>query len=389
MRSNRILVILAFVATILVFIWTGSLMALALIVFMAGVVMVFALGVLATRAATEVVIHVPPSTAVGGDAAIVLSIRQGLPFSASLIGFDTLCTSAPFQTQEHRCASVALNTRTCREVHIPLNADRYGRTEVFVDRCWCEDPLGLFRLPLPWTQRRSCVVYPATFALTTNVKHVPLSRAFGTTYDDSRSGSDVDEVFDIREFQAGDHFASVHWKLTSKFGVMMSRQFSRPVDFELIIVSLGALEDKEGKPLSISLLNGTASTSEAISSDFVRQSLSHNYALPVKGDLTQVTVDGLEAMDAVSELLLDAPLPTCYTDAVACLLSSEMPVRFTKCILVTPVPDEPLWEQLAYEMDLSVVLVVSGTGVNEVAGDYDLVVVDTEEAIDRERCITL
>ena len=40
-------------------------------------------------------------------------------------------------------------------------------------------------------------------------------------------------------------------------------------------------------------------------------------------------------------------------------------------------------------MDLSFLLLVRGTGVQEVNGNYDLVVVDTEDANDRERCITL
>ncbi len=161
------------------------------------------------------------------------------------------------------------------------------------------------------------------------------------------------------------------------------------MDFELIVVSLGALEDDEGNALSVELLNGVASVGEAISSDLLRQGLSHNYALPVKGEFVSVMVDGLEAMSATSELLLGAPLSERYGDAVACLLSSEVSARFTKCILVSAIYDERLWTQLALEMDLSVVLVVRGTGVQEVNGNYDLVVVDTEDANDRERCITL
>ena len=389
MRSNRILYILALGISALVFVWTGSLYALAVALFFILLGLLLGLGVLITRWCTEVSIGIPVSFAVGSDAAITLSIRKGIPFSAALITFDIACVSAPFRSTEQHLASVALNTRGRREVQIPLDADRYGRTEVLVERCWCEDPLGLFRYPLPWSKYQSCVVYPARYGLATNVKHIPLSRAFGTTYDESRSGSDVDEVFDIREFQAGDHLASVHWKLTSKFDVMMSRQFSLPVDFELIVVSLGALEDDEGNALSVELLNGVASVGEAISSDLLQQGLSHDYALPVKGEFVSVMVDGLEAMSATSELLLGAPLSERYGDAVACLLSSEVSARFTKCILVSAIYDERLWTQLALEMDLSVVLVVRGTGVQEVNGNYDLVVVDTEDANDRERCITL
>lgn len=389
MRSNRILFIISIGLTILLYFWTGSLFALAGALFLGGLMLFLALGVLMTRWLTEIDIDVPASCTVGGDASIVLRLKKGLPFSAALITFEIASTSATFRTVEQHVASIAMNTRHNAEIHIPLNADYYGRTEVAMERCWCEDPLGLFRCSLPWSMHRSCVVYPAALTLATNVKHVPLSRAFGETYDESRSGSDVDEVFDVREFQAGDHLASVHWKLSSKFDVMMSRQFSHPVDFELIVVSVAALADGAGSALAPSLLNGAAAVSEAISSDFVQQGFSHNYALPVKGELVSVMVDGVEALDAVSELLLDAPLSKRYTESVACLMSSEVSTRFTKCVLVTPVFDERLWAQLSFELDLSVVLVTSGSGVQEIGGNYDLVVVDVEDTEGHERCISL
>ncbi len=389
MKSNRILFIVSIVLAVMLYFWTGSLLALVGALFLGGLMLFLALGVLATRWLTEIDISVPASCTVGGDAFIVLRLRRGLPVSAALITFDIASTSATFRLVERHVASIAMNTRHNAEIRIPLNADYYGRTEVTMDRCWCEDPLGLFRCSLALSMHQSCVVYPAAMTLATNVKHVPLSRAFGETYDESRSGSDVDEVFDVREFQAGDHLASVHWKLSSKFDVMMSRQFSHPVDFELIVASVAALSDASGSALESPLLNGVAAVSEAISSDFVQQGFSHNYALPVNGELVSVMVDGVEAMDEVSELLLDAPLPKRYAESVACLMSSEVSTRFTKCVLVTPVFDEHLWAQLSFELDLSVVLVTAGSGVQQIGGNYDLVVVDVEDTEGHERCISL
>lgn len=395
MRSNRILYILSIGVSLLVFFWMGSFIALSVAIFLLCFSVLLAIGVMITRSITEVDIEAPTSCSVGDEAFITLKLKRGLPFSAALVTLDIACISATFGSEEHNLASVALNTTRSSEVRIPLDVSRYGRTEVRIESGWCTDPLGLFRLDLPWAKRQSCLIYPEALVLATNVKHVPLSRAFGDTYDETRSGSDVDEVFDIREFQAGDHLASVHWKLTSKFDTMMSRQFSHPVDFELIVISLAALEDEgefdddRAKPIDIELLNGVAAVGEAVSLDFVQQGLSHNYGLPVKGELVTTTVDGAEAMDVVSELLLDAPISKTYSEAIACLLSSEVSAGFTKCILVTPVYDEHLWTQLSLEMDLSVVLVARGSGVQEIGGSYDLVVVDIDDTEGHERCISL
>ncbi len=389
MRSNRIVYIISIVVAMLLYCWTGFAAALAVVLFLVGSAVLLALGVLITRATVKIDIDVPASCSVGDDATIILRMRKGLPFSASLVCFDITCRSATFRIVERHSASVAMNTLRNDEVRIPLDAGHYGRTEVTVERCWCEDSLGLFRCNLPWSKSQSCIVFPSRMTLVTNVKHVPLSRAFGATYDDTRSGSDVDEVFDVREFQAGDHLASVHWKLTSKFDVMMSRQFSHPVDFELVVVSLGALKDEGGAEIAAPLLNGVASASEAISSDLMRQGLSHNFALPVKGELVGVAVDGMDALDSVSELILDAPLPDSYSDAVACLFASELAANFTKCILITPIYDESLWTQMSLEMDLSVVFLADGSQAQEIGGNYDLVVVDIGNTEDHEHCISL
>ena len=158
MKSNRILFIVSLVLAVMLYFWTGSL-------FLGGLMLFLALGVLATRWLTEIDISVPASCTVGGDAFIVLRLRRGLPVSAALITFDIASTSATFRLVERHVASIAMNTRHNAEIRIPLNADYYGRTEVTMNRCWCEDPLGLFRCSLALSMHQSCVVYPAAMTL--------------------------------------------------------------------------------------------------------------------------------------------------------------------------------------------------------------------------------
>ena len=170
---------------------------------------------------------------------------------------------------------------------------------------------------------------------------------------------------------------------------MMSREFSRPVDFELIVVNLTSLHGIDNAPIDPDLLNGVAATGIAISRDFLNLNLSHNYALPLNGVLTSELVDSLDSFTHATELMLTAPIAETYADAVSALMVSELAANFTKCILVTPVYDENLWSQLSVEMNLSVILIVNGSGANEVEGDYDLIVIDTEDVQNYERCITL
>ncbi len=389
MTSNRIIYILSFVVSVILFVFTGSPYAMVLAGVFVVLAVLFAIGVFVQASFTQIHIEVAKSLEVGNRAYIQIDLVRGLPFSLALIVFDIECASLTFDTVATRKTVLALNTLAKSSVQIPLDARRYGRMSISITNSVCADPLGLFRCKLDVTNTSNCIVYPEDYALTTNIRSVPLSRAFGKTYDESKSGSDVDEVFDVREFREGDHLASVHWKLSARFNSMMSREFSRPVDFELIVVNLTSLHGIDNAPIDPDLLNGVAATGIAISRDFLNLNLSHNYALPLNGVLTSELVDSLDSFTHATELMLTAPIAETYADAVSALMVSELAANFTKCILVTPVYDENLWSQLSVEMNLSVILIVNGSGANEVEGDYDLIVIDTEDVQNYERCITL
>lgn len=389
MTSNRIVYIISFLVSEALFVFTGSFLALALACMLALFALLLLTGVLLESALGKVSIGVPRTFDVGSAAFMQIDLVKGLPISTALIILEIECRSSTFDTVDVRTVATALNTGSKTSVKIPLDTSHYGRMDISVVQSRCIDALALFERSFPIESSTRCIVYPDDYALTTSVRSVPLSRAFGKTYDENRSGFDVDEVFDVREFQEGDHLASVHWKLSARFDSMMSRQFSRPVDFELIVVSLNSLRDSDGMPIEASILNGVASTGIAISRDFMQQNLSHNYALPLNGVLESGLVDSIDSFSHANELLLDAPISKAYSDAVSSLMVSELAMSFTKCILITPVYDESLWSQLSLEMDLSVVLIVDGKGINEVEGDFDLIVIDIEDLQDHERCIDL
>jgi uncharacterized protein (DUF58 family) len=48
------------------------------------------------------------------------------------------------------------------------------------------------------------------------------------TYDDFRPGEDKSEIFDVREFRAGDRIQSIHWKLSAKADELLVREDSHP-----------------------------------------------------------------------------------------------------------------------------------------------------------------
>lgn len=385
----RIAYAAALLASLAVFLWTGAPLAAGACLALLVLAALMLAGVLVTRAATNVTISMPSSFAVGDAASIEFTLVGGPPFPLALLAFDVTCKSLTFESTESRRAHAAIGSVGRRSMVIPVDSSRFGRMRITLDDCTCQDALGLFRMRLPFAAAGEAIVYPRHMSLVVGVSQMPLSRAFGETYDTTRSGSDVDEVFDVREFQKGDHLASVHWKLSSKFDELMSREFSRPVDFELVVVCLNARADQAGDKLPLDVVNGTAAAAHAISADLLNQGYQHNFAAPANDALMNVTVDGMESTDATAELLLGAPIAADYADAFACVAAANLDADFTKCILVTPVYDEQLFSQLAHDMDLTVVLVEEGVSASAQEGDFDVVTVDVGEASAHERYIAL
>ncbi|NLK73739.1 MAG: DUF58 domain-containing protein [Clostridiales bacterium] len=65
-------------------------------------------------------------------------------------------------------------------------------------------------------------------------------------YSNSRGGDDPSEVFDIREYREGDKMQKIHWKLSIKQNQLMIKEFSDPINCNILIfMDLKVPEDKE------------------------------------------------------------------------------------------------------------------------------------------------
>lgn len=70
-------------------------------------------------------------------------------------------------------------------------------------------------------------------------------------YDDFQPGDDRSEIFDVREFQAGDRIQSIHWKLSAKSEELLVRQDSQALACPVVlfldqyIAGAGSREDME------------------------------------------------------------------------------------------------------------------------------------------------
>ncbi|MBE5935746.1 MAG: DUF58 domain-containing protein [Lachnospiraceae bacterium] len=67
----------------------------------------------------------------------------------------------------------------------------------------------------------------------------------GKEFSKYKSGDDPAEVFDIREYRAGDKIHSIHWKLTARKNEIMVKEFSLPINSNYSVIMDLSVDNKE------------------------------------------------------------------------------------------------------------------------------------------------
>lgn len=99
------------------------------------------------------------------------------------------------------------------------------------------DYLKLFSIRKKLYIHRKILVMPRIISFETEIHPKVDNRQSDTEhFSKIKPGDDSSEVFDIREYKAGDKLQRIHWKLSSKKDILMVKEFSLPIDDSLVLL---------------------------------------------------------------------------------------------------------------------------------------------------------
>ena len=142
----------------------------------------------------------------------------------------------------------------------------------------------------------------------------------GEEHDNTQGGSDVSEIFDVREYQEGDRLQNIHWKLSARTDRLMVKIHSLPKTCNIaVIVNPGSVfyqNQGGGQHLSVEDKIRLLQVVASISYSFMDQSCPHYVAWYSKkeGDIVRHLVEEeedyyiflMELMDSGFEEFYDA-----------------------------------------------------------------------------------
>lgn len=111
-----------------------------------------------------------------------------------------------------------------------------GKIRVTLKTVRIYDYLRLFSKKIAAEGQAEIAVLPEIYI--TEVFQNPISAHMimdSEEHDESRPGSDVSEVFQIREYQKGDTLQRIHWKLSAREDELMVKDYSLPLGYRVML----------------------------------------------------------------------------------------------------------------------------------------------------------
>ncbi|MCI8610250.1 MAG: DUF58 domain-containing protein [Firmicutes bacterium] len=378
MKGYRALYLAAMVVTGLCGIWGGKYLAL---VFLLALVLVAVVSYLQMKiSAKELTVEITGkgSCRSGQDMELRLELHYGQHRPAGRIAGDLLFENHLFGAS--RSYPLMLESRHQKRVvyEIPFDDGNCGLRRISLEKMTCYDRLGLFSCQVEPGEPFVCTVYPFEAQIHTDFRqHIDREQS-GEIYDSRRSGTDVSEVFGLREYQEGDSLQSIHWKLSSKLNQLIVREFGRPINYHTLLFLDPALYFKE-QPVSEKALNGIFDLTVSVSRGLLEQNIAHFVGYLQGGQFQCLPVESESSYQDMVRNLMNDKIPKENEGTLFTLLDMQLHQRFTKMIYVAGGIYEDMAHHISNLMNLTVLQPVEGDSDYYCGAGYEVISVSTEE----------
>ncbi len=186
----------------------------------------------------------------------------------SFFGSHTLFNSISYSQ------SLFITPLSKKEFVFNMECKYRGQYEVGINNICIEDFLGLIRLNYKIPETKKLIVYP-------RIEHLYKFDVFNTSSYDSQSSpqgtvEDFSNIRDIRNYQYGDSFRKIHWKLSSRNNRWMIKNFERTSDSNVNVL-LDLRHNSYSDNINIVFEDKLIETVVAVLNFYLNRGISVNY----------------------------------------------------------------------------------------------------------------
>lgn len=142
--------------------------------------------------------------------------------------------------KESRKETLYLPSGKSEDRQVSMQAKYCGKLLVTVQKLCIYDCWGFFSIRKRPKESYEIMVmpkpYPINLLISNRTKWFPID---GESYAKDRSGDDTAEIYEVREYRAGDRMQKVHWKLSAKEDELYIKEFSYPLGAAVVVLLEG------------------------------------------------------------------------------------------------------------------------------------------------------
>ncbi len=240
-----------------------------------------------------------------------------------------------------------------------LDTSVCGAQVLEVREMLCTDLLGLFSFRKWMKEEFSYTVYPYEAQIYISLYRQREREQPGDIYDGKKSGTDISEVFGLREYREGDPLQSIHWKLSGKMKQLIVREFGRPVNYHTLLLLSPAFH-YGNQEVEEAVVSAVFDLGISVSRALLNQNMAHFVGYAAGGSLFCSAVDSLHSYEEMLLTLMHHPVQKNGDETLLSFISQQMYRQYTKVVYVTGAVNEMAAQNLSVLADLTVLLAAEG-----------------------------
>ncbi|MEY8339023.1 DUF58 domain-containing protein [Lachnospiraceae bacterium 62-35] len=389
MKKYRIVYLMALIAVLLCGLWGGGRLAPVLLILLIVLPVLSGTRLYLSAGGLLLSLTGEHSCRSGQQMRLKLKVEHPLLRPAGNVRIDMVCENHIFGTKKEESYLLGLGRGQKHEYEILLDTAACGGRAIRVQRVICYDLLGLFSCSVPIEEEFACTVYPYEARMYVSMQTHRNREQPGDIYDGRKSGTDVSEVFGLREYREGDSLQSIHWKLSGKMRQLIVREFGRPVNYHTLLLLSPSFyygKQKAGEAVISSVFDLGISLSHAL----LNQNIAHFVGYLSGSELCCIPVDSLHSYEGMLLQLMNHPIQKNGDETLLSFINQQLYRQYTKVVYVTGAVNEAAAQNLSVLSDLTVLQAVEGSSEYLTGrGSYTVVGVSIENIRSKEHIIPL
>ena len=236
--------------------FSGSILGLALGLALLAVPAASVLLNLVARRRLRLRVSCPVNCAKNERMTVTVTAENGSALPMPAIGFRIEVTNLLTGETQTVLRRTGAAPRGCGSAELELSSSLCGRVRVRVYRVRLYDCFWLIPIGCGASASAAVTVQPDTFPMEAAILANVNCPDDSEVYSQEKPGSDITETFQIRDYREGDSIRQIHWKLTTKFDRLISRDPSLPVTRSVLLLwerrsaSAPAMQDAQAESLA-------------------------------------------------------------------------------------------------------------------------------------------